>query len=54
MEIKRSDIEKKVVVKIRWGKVENFTLNPYILDKFTDNMEQSLDLTNKGLRAIQI
>ena len=26
--------EKKVISKIRWGKVENFTLNPHILDSF--------------------
>ena len=25
---------KKVISKIRWVKVDNFTLNPYILDNF--------------------
>ena len=38
---------KKVISKIRREKVENSTLNPYILDNFTYKMEQSLD-SNKG------
>ena len=42
--------KKKVIAKIR-GKVENFTLNPYLLDNFTYNMEQS---QKRALRDIQI
>ena len=41
-----SVIEKNIA-KIRIEKVENFTLNPYNSDDFTNNMEQSLD-SNKG------
>ena len=40
-------MEKKDLAKIRWGKVEIFTLNPYILDNFAYNMEQTLD-SRKG------
>ena len=35
------------VICLRRGKVENYTLNPYILGNFTYNMEQSLD-SEKG------
>ena len=38
---------KKVISKIRSEKVENFTLNPHILDNFAYNMELSLD-SKKG------
>ena len=38
---------KIVIAKIRRGKLENFTLNSYILDNFTYNMEQPLD-SGKG------
>ena len=30
---------KKVISEKRWGKVENFSLNPLILDNFAYNME---------------
>ena len=45
---------KIVLSKIRWEKVENFTLNPYILEQFTYNRWNSRKIRKQDTKSYPI